>query len=437
MQVSVESNSDIKRTLTISVPQEEVDAVTTKRYDEVKRTARIDGFRPGKIPMSVIKQKFGASIKAEALSELTQNFFYKAIMEEKLNPASQPVITPNDNAAEGFEFSATFEVYPEITLNSFDNLELKKPVAVISDDDIDGMVEKLRTQKIVWKEVKRKAKDGDRVTINFTGMVNDEAISDEPIKDFPVVLGSKSMIPGFEKELKGVKKTEELAFELAFPDDYQEKKLAGQLGQFQVSVNLVEGSKLPEVDEEFIKEFGVDSGDMADFREDLSKNMTVEADKALLSKRKEIVMDALVENNDVSVPEALVDNEINQMMASMKERAEQGQQSPLPMPELPREMFEAQAKKRVKLGLLLSEVIKVNDIKADDEKVQQRIEEFAQQYGDPEEVINWYKSNPQERSKIESVVLEDQLVDWMLEKSKVTEEALSFDELMNSAQAAS
>lgn len=437
MQVSVESNSDIKRTLTISVPQEEVDAVTTKRYDEVKRTARIDGFRPGKIPMSVIKQKFGASIKAEALSELTQNFFYKAIMEEKLNPASQPVITPNDNAAEGFEFSATFEVYPEITLNSFDNLELKKPVAVISDDDIDGMVEKLRTQKIVWKEVKRKAKDGDRVTINFTGMVNDEAISEEPIKDFPVVLGSKSMIPGFEKELKGVKKTEELAFELAFPDDYQEKKLAGQLGQFQVSVNLVEGSKLPEVDEAFIKEFGVDSGDMADFREDLSKNMTVEADKALLSKRKEIVMDALVENNDVSVPEALVDNEINQMMASMKERAEQGQQSPLPMPELPREMFEAQAKKRVKLGLLLSEVIKVNDIKADDEKVQQRIEEFAQQYGDPEEVINWYKSNPQERSKIESVVLEDQLVDWMLEKSKVTEEALSFDELMNSAQAAS
>ena len=437
MQVSVESNSDIKRTLTISVPQEEVDAVTTKRYDEVKRTARIDGFRPGKIPMSVIKQKFGASIKAEALSELTQNFFYKAIMEEKLNPASQPVITPNDNAAEGFEFSATFEVYPEITLNSFDNLELKKPVAVISDDDIDGMVEKLRTQKIVWKEVKRKAKDGDRVTINFTGMVNDEAISEEPIKDFPVVLGSKSMIPGFEKELKGVKKTEELAFELAFPDDYQEKKLAGQLGQFQVSVNLVEGSKLPEVDEEFIKEFGVDSGDMADFREDLSKNMTVEADKALLSKRKEIVMDALVENNDVSVPEALVDNEINQMMASMKERAEQGQQSPLPMPELPREMFEAQAKKRVKLGLLLSEVIKVNDIKADDEKVQQRIEEFAQQYGDPEEVINWYKSNPQERTKIESVVLEDQLVDWMLEKSKVTEEALSFDELMNSAQAAS
>ena len=437
MQVSVESNSDIKRTLTILVPQEEVDAVTTKRYDEVKRTARIDGFRPGKIPMSVIKQKFGASIKAEALSELTQSFFYKAIMEEKLNPASQPVITPNDNATEGFEFSATFEVYPEITLNSFDNLELKKPVAVISDDDIDGMVEKLRTQKIVWKEVKRKAKDGDRVTINFTGMVNDEAISEEPIKDFPVVLGSKSMIPGFEKELKGVKKTEELAFELAFPDDYQEKKLAGQLGQFKVSVNLVEGSKLPEVDEAFIKEFGVDSGDMADFREDLSKNMTGEADKALLSKRKEIVMDALVENNDVSVPEALVDNEINQMMASMKERAEQGQQSPLPMPELPREMFEAQAKKRVKLGLLLSEVIKVNDIKADDEKVQQRIEEFAQQYGDPEEVINWYKSNPQERSKIESVVLEDQLVDWMLEKSKVTEEALSFDELMNSAQAAS
>lgn len=433
MQVSVESNSDIKKTLTIVVPQEEVDTAINKRYDDVKRNARIDGFRPGKVPMSVIKKQFGASVKAEALSELTQSFFYKAIMEEKINPASPPVITPNEDNKDGYEFSASFEVYPEIKINPVEDLTINSPVVEIADADIDGMIEKLRTQKITWKEVKTKAKKDQRVTINFEGVVNDKPVSEDPIKGFPVVIGSGNMIPGFEDELKGVKVGEELSFEVTFPKDYQQADFAGQTGKFDVKVEKVEKSELPEVNEEFIKEFGVESGDMADFRADLTKNMTGELDRALASKRKQVVLDAITENNDVSVPEALIDNEISLMMDNLKQQSEQSGQ---PSPELPKELFHEQATKRVKLGLLLSEVIKQNDIKADADKVQQRIEEFAQTYQSPEEVINWYNSNPAERSKVESGVLEDQLVDWVLEKAKVTETTLTFEELMNSAKAA-
>jgi len=431
MQVSVESTSDIKRTLTIVVPQSEVDTAMNKRYDDVKRNARIDGFRPGKVPMSVIKKKFGASIKSEALSELTQSFFYKAIMEEKLNPASAPVITPNDEVTEGYEFSASFEIYPEITVNPIEDLELNSPVAVIADTDIDAMVEKLQSQKLVWKEVKFKIKNGSRATLNFEGSVNGKAISEEPIKDFPIEVGSGNMIPGFEKNLIGAKTGDDLSFEVTFPEDYQQKDFAGQVGQFDVEVVKVETSKAPKIDEAFIKEFGVESGNLDDFRADLTKNMSLELDRALATKRKEVVMDALVANNKVSVPEALVDNEIEQMMASFKQKNQQTQQADF---DLPKEVFQEQAAKRVKLGLLLSEVIKINEIKADDEKVEKRIEDFAQSYGDPAEVITWYNSNPQERAKIESVVLEDQLVDWVLEKAKVTETSLSFEELMSPAK---
>ncbi|PCI22828.1 MAG: trigger factor [Piscirickettsiaceae bacterium] len=428
MQVSIESNSDLKKTMTIVVPQEEVDTAINKRLEDVKRTARIDGFRPGKIPMSVIKSKFGKGIRAEALSELTQNFFYKAIMEEKLKPASAPVITPNEDHKEGFEFSASFEVYPDVKVAAINELELEKPTSEVAESDIDDMVEKLRSQKSDWNTVEAKAEDGHRVSISFEGHVGDKSISEEPIKNFPVIIGSKNMIPGFEDKLMGASAGDKLSFEVTFPEDYQEKDFAGKLGKFDVEVDKVEASELPTIDEDFIKEFGVESGVLADFRADLAKNMNMELERALASKRKQIVMDAIIENNELDVPEALVDNEISQMMSSLKEKAQQAQQ-PTDM-DLPKELFEDQATRRVKLGLLLSEIIKDNDIKADADRVQERIKEFAQTYQSPEEVVNWYNSNPQELNKIESVVLEDQLVDWVLETAKVKETTISFKEIM-------
>lgn len=430
MQVSVETVSDLKRNMTVVIPQEEVDAAISKRFDQVKRTARIDGFRPGKIPMSVIKQKFGASVKAEALSELTQNFFYKALMEEKINPASQPVITPNDEKEGDFEFTASFEVYPEVSLKAVEELKLKKPVSSVEKGDIDKMIEKLREQKATWKDAKSKAKkvkDGNQVIIDFEGKVNDTPISEEKITDFSVVIGSKSMIPGFEDALVDAKAGDQLSFDVTFPEDYQQKDFAGQVGHFEVDVKTIQSRELPEIDETFIKEFGVESGTEEDFKADLKKNMSMELDRALSGKRKEIVMDAIVEHNELSVPEALVDSEVEQMIAQLKQNTQQTQQSE---PDLPKELFEERATKRVKLGLLLSELIKQNDLQVDESQVQQRIEDFAQTYQSPAEVIDWYNNNPQERQKLESVVLEDQIVDWVLERAKVTETKLTFEELM-------
>jgi len=313
-------------------------------------------------------------------------------------------------------------------VSAVDALELEKPSSEIAESDIDDMIEKLRTQKSNWNVFDGKAEDGHRVSIDFEGKVGEKSISDEPIKSFPVEIGSNNMIPGFEEKLIGASAGDKLSFEVTFPENYQEKDFAGQPGQFDVEVEKVEARELPVIDKDFINEFGVESGELVDFRQDLSKNMTMEMDRALAAKRKQIVMDAIVDNNELEVPEALVDNEINQMMASLKEKAQQAQQ-PTDM-DLPKELFEDQAARRVKLGLLLSELIKDNDIKADADRVQERIKEFAQTYQSPEEVINWYNSNPEELNKIESVVLEDQLVDWVLEKAKIKETTITFKELM-------
>lgn len=428
MQVSVEVNSDLKRTMTIVVPQADVDAAVNKRLEDAKRHARIDGFRPGKVPMHVIKSKYGQGIKAEALSEITQSNFYEAITQEKLVPASAPVITPNEDNKENFEFSASFEVYPEITINPIENLEIKKPTAEVAEADIDAMVEKLRSQKSVWKDFEGKSEDGHRVVISFEGNVNDKPISEERIKDFPVVLGSKSMIPGFEDNLLGVSAGDKISFDAQFPEEYAEKDFAGQTGHFDAEVEKIEVSELPEVDDEFLKGFGVEDGDVKKFREDLLNNMNTELDRGLAAKRKQIVMDAIVENNELIVPEAMVDNEVSQMIASLKENTQQAQQNE---PELPKELFEEQATRRVKLGMLLSEVIKVNEIKADGEKVRKTIEDFAKTYKSPEEVVNYYYSNQEELNKVENVVLEEQLVDWVYEKAKITETTLSFEEVMS------
>ena len=432
MQVSVESNSELKRTITVVVPQAEVDEAIKKRLDDAKRNVRIDGFRAGKVPMQVIKSKFGKGIKAEALSEITQSSFYKAVMQEKIQPASAPVITANDANTDGYEFSASFEVYPEIKINPVEELALETVSAEVADSDIDEMIEKLRGQKSTWSEVEGKSEDGQRVTISFDGLVNDKPVSEEPIKGFPVVLGSKSMIEGFEENLTGVSAGDKVSFDATFPEEYGEKDFAGQTGHFNVEVEKVEESELPEVNDEFLKGFGVEEGGVEKFREDLLANMTMELERTLASKRKEVVMDAIVENNELSVPEAMVDAEIDQMIKSLNEKAAQAQQPA--QPDLPKELFEVQATKRVKLGMLLSEVIKVNEIKADADRVKSKIEEFAKSYPNADEVVNWYYSNPEELSKIENVVLEDQLVDWVLEKAKTTEKVSTFAEIMDGNQ---
>lgn len=429
MQVSVESNSELKRTMTVVVPQVEIDEAIKKRLDDAKRNVRLDGFRAGKVPMHVVKSKFGKSIKAEALSEITQSSFYKAVMQEKIQPASAPVITPNeDRTEEGFEFSASFEVYPEVKVNPLEDLEIETVSAEVAESDVDEMIEKLRSQKSDWKEIDSKSEDGNRVVISFDGLVNDKPVSEERITGFPVILGSKSMIEGFEENLTAVSAGDKVSFDAQFPEDYAEKDFAGQTGHFNVEVEKVEASELPEVNAEFVKGFGVEDGDLKKFREDLIDNMKTELEQTLAGKRKECVMDAIIASNELTVPEAMVDAEINQMITSFNEKAAQAQQPA--QPDLPKELFEVQATKRVQLGMLLSEVIKENELKADGDRVRAKIESFAKSYPTPEDVVNWYYSNQEELNKVENLVLEDQLVDFVLEKAKSTEKAVSFEEVM-------
>lgn len=434
MQVSVESLSELKRAMKVVVPKEVVEQAIGGRLAELSKNVRLDGFRPGKVPMRVIKSKFGAQVKGEVQAQLMEKSFYEALTQEKLKPAGAPQITPEENPEEGLAYSAEFEVYPEVTLTELSGLNIEKPTAEVGEADIDEMVERLRTQRCKWTEVERESQDKDRVTIDFEGKVNDEPVSKEPVKGFPVTLGSGSMIPGFEDNLVGVKAGQELTFDATFPEDYAEKKFAGQTGHFEATVVKVEESHLPEVDAEFMQSFGVESGSVEEFRADLKKNMELELKRALSGKVKQNVMDVLLENNELTLPDALVDGEIDQLIQSMKQRAQQ--QNSAETPDIPRDLVEDQAKKRVKLGLIMAEIVQKNAIKVDGQRVRAKVEDFAQTYHSPEEVVNWYYSNPNELQKVESAVLEDQLVDWVLEHASVTEVSSSFSDVMGTGQQA-
>ena len=429
MQVSVESLSDLKRAMKVVVPQEVVDEAIGGRLAELSRSVRLDGFRPGKVPMRVIKSQFGARVKGEVQANLVEKSFYEALNQEQLKPAGAPQITQEENPEAGLAYSAVFEIYPEVALSDLSALSIEKLSAEVADSDIDEMVERLRSQRVKWNEVDRASEKDDRVIIDFEGKVNDEPISEERIKNFPVTLGSGSMIPGFEDQLTGVTAGQTLEIEATFPEDYSEAKYAGQTGKFDVEVIKVEVSELPAVDAEFAKAFGVESGDMEEFRADLKKNMELELKRALAGSVKQNVMDALLENNEFQLPEALVDGEIDQLIESLKQQnAQQGQTA---MPDVPRDLVEEQAKKRVKLGLIMAEIVQQNKMTADGQRVREKIEEFAQTYHAPEEVVNWYYSNPKELQKVESAVLEDQLVDYVLEAATVTEVPSNFKDVMN------
>lgn len=429
MQVSVESLSDLKRSMKVVVPQEVVDEAIGGRLAELSRSVRLDGFRPGKVPMRVIKSQFGARVKGEVQASLMEKSFYEALNQEQLKPAGAPQITPDESEQAGLAYSAVFEVYPEVTLTDMSGLTIEKATAVVAEGDVDEMIERLRTQRTSWNEVARASASGDRVTIDFEGVVNEEPISEERIKNFPLILGSGSMIPGFEDQLIGVTVGQQVKIEATFPEDYSEKKFAGQTGQFDAEVIKVEESQLPEVDAEFMKSFGVESGDREEFRSDLKKNMELELKRALSGKLKQNVMDVLLENNELQLPESLVDGEIDQLIRSLKQQNAQ-QPNGGEMPDLPRDMFEEQAKKRVKLGLIMAEIVQQNKISVDGQRVREKIDEFAQTYHSPEEVVNWYYSNPKELQKVESAVLEDQLVDWVIEHATVAEVESSFKDVM-------
>ncbi len=431
MQVSVETTQGLERRISISVPAESVDVEVKNRLRHIAKTQRINGFRPGKVPPSVIQKRYGKSVRQEVAGELMQRNFVDAIVAEKLNPAGRPEFVAKSNEeGKALEFEATFEVYPEIELKGLDSIKVEKPAVEVTEKDIDEMFVTLQNQHKTWKENKRKTKKGDKLTINFTGRIDGEEFEGGKAENFELELGASRMIPGFETDIIGMKVGEEKTITVTFPEDYHAENLKGKEAEFDIVVNKTEGPVVPNIDEEFAKLFGVEEGGIDALREEVSKNMTRELTQAVKAKVKEQVIEGILDANDVEIPASLIAQEVDVLRQQAMQRFA-GQMDPNNMPELPADMFEEQAKKRVKTGLLLGEVIKVNELKVDENKVNELIASAASAYEDPQEVIEYYATNKELNQQMQNVALEEQAVEMVLASAKVKEKKASFQDIMN------
>lgn len=429
MQVSVETTSGLERRMTVELPVERIDSEVQSRLQRMSRSARVKGFRPGKVPQKVLAQQYGKQIRDEVVGELIQSSYFEAISQQSLQPAGMPSIEPKVNeAGKNLEFIATFEVMPEVTLADVAGVKLERKVAEVSDADLDKMLETLRKQRASWQAVDRAAAEGDRLNIDFKGTIDGEEFTGNAGNGVPVTIGAKRMIAGFEEGLVGAKAGDELTLDLQFPEEYAHKEVAGKPVKFAVKVNSVEESKLPELDEEFAKSFGIGDGSLESLREEVRQNMVREMKQALTEGNKRAVMDKLLELNQIEVPQALVENEAETLKQQMQQQmyAPQGKSGV----QLDTSMFMDQAKRRVSLGLILSETIKANGLKADEDTVRAKVEDLASTYEEPQEVIDWYYADKRRLSQVESLVLEEAVVDWVYGKADVAEKTSSFDEVM-------
>ncbi|GGO72177.1 trigger factor [Bowmanella pacifica] len=430
MQVSVETTKGLERRLTITVPADKIDVAVKSRLQQLAKTQRVNGFRPGKVPVTVIQKRFGQAVRQEIAGEVMQRNFYEAVVQEKLNPAGMPAFElKKDNQGEDLEFVASFEVYPEVEIKDLNKIKVEKPVVEISDKDLDNMMDTLRKQHANWKEGKRKAKKDDRVTIDFVGTIDGEEFEGGKAEGFQLELGKGRMIPGFEEPIVGKKAGEEVVAEVTFPEDYHAEKLKGKAAQFAIKVTKVEGLDLPEVNDEFAKLFGVEDGGVEALRGEVRKNMLRELEQTLKNQVKEQVIKGLLETNEVELPKALVSQEINVLRQQAMQRFGDQQQGNLP--QLPDELFEENARRRVSIGLLLGEVIKQKELKVDQAKVDALIETTASAYEDPTEVVTYYKGNKELMQQMQNIALEDQAVESVLADAKVKEVKKAFDEIMN------
>ncbi|MDG1752085.1 MAG: trigger factor [Thalassotalea sp.] len=431
MQVSVETTQGLERKLTISVPAEKIDVEVKNRLRHIAKTQKINGFRPGKVPPSVIQKRYGASVRQEIAGEVMQRNFVEAIIAEKINPAGRPqFIAKSNEDGKDLEFEATFEIYPEVEVKDVEKIKVERPAVEVTDKDLDEMFVTLQKQHQTWKENKRKTKKGDKLTIDFLGRVDGEEFEGGKAEGFELELGASRMIPGFETDIIGMKVGEEKTISVTFPEDYHAENLKVKEAEFDIKVIKTEGAVLPNIDDEFAKLFGVEEGGVEALREEVKKNMTRELNQAVKAKVKEQVIEGLLEANDIELPSALVAQEVDVLRQQAMQRFA-GQMDPKNMPELPSDMFEEQAKRRVKVGLLLGEVIKTNELKVDEAKVTELIESAASAYEDPQEVIEYYKTNKEMNQQMQNVALEEQAVEVLIASAKVKDMKSSFQDVMN------
>jgi trigger factor len=427
MQVSVEKTSDLERKVTVGVPAEEVEGAVKERLEEARKNLRLDGFRPGKVPMQEVRRRYGTAVRQEVMGEVMRNNFIKAMEEESLQPAGMPQFeTTKNQPGEDLEFTATFEVYPQVELADLSQVQLERPVSEVTEADIDEMIETLRNQRAEWQVVEGPAQNDDRVNIDYEGTVNGEAFEGGSAQGQSLVLGSGQMVPGFEEGIEGMSAGDEKDIEVTFPEEYHEESLAGQPAKFHVKVHQVERKALPEVDAEFMQAFGVESGDMDEFRTEVRKNMERELRNQIKNKEKEQVMDGLVQLHDFELPQALIKQEVERMRNQMVQQFGGGQQFDSSM--LPDELFQDQAERSVRIGLIMRSVIDQYELQADSDRVKEYVEELASQYEQPQEVVNYVYSNQQQLEQVEGAVLEEQLVDLVKDKAQVTEKEMSYQE---------
>jgi len=437
MQVSIETISNLSRKMTVGIPAERIDSAVNARLADVAKNARIDGFRPGKVPMQVVRQRFGLGARQEVLGKVINDTFAEAVNQQALRPAGMPSITAvNDKPGQVFEYVATFDVYPHISLKDFSAIEIARPVASVTDADVDAMIEHIRNQRATFAAVERAARDGDQVTINYTGLRNGEEFDGGKAEGQTLALGSKSMIPGFEDGIVGMKAGEEKMIDLVFPADYPAENLKGAAVQFRIAVLAVAEKNVPEVTEDFLRQIGVNEGGIDQFRADVRTNMERELKRVARNRVKEQVYNTLIRMHEFELPQALVDNEIRAMRQNMAQQFGANAKNLDLEKLLPAERFHDQAKQRVATGLLLNEIIVSKSLKPDAAKVRATIEEMASVYGDPQQVINYYYSQPQLLQQVEGGVLEDEAVDLVLANARVLDKPSSYQEVINNTPAA-
>jgi trigger factor len=433
MQVTVETVSKLERKMRITVPASEVSEKVEVKIKEAASQVRIKGFRPGKVPIREVRRRFGPGILQEVSSEIMQQSFAAAVDQQSLKPAGMPEI--KDVVMEldkDLTFSALIEIFPEIKLGAFGDIKVTKPVADVSPDDLELMIEKLRDQRKSFVVVDRAAALDDQVTIDFAGTVDGEAFDGGQGDDNKLILGSNTMIPGFEDGIVGLTAGKEQDITVTFPDDYQAEDLAGKQAVFAVKVHEVAESTLPELNEDFFKEFGVEDGGMAAFRVEVQNNMEKELKAAVENRVKTQVMDGLILVTPVDSPKALVNDECQRMRQEMVQQFGGGQQFDVNM--LPLELFTDQAERRVKLGLIVNAIVEQNNVVSDEARVRTKIEEIASSYEQPEQLINYYYSNEQQLSQVQSLVLEEQIVSLILDSADIEETRVSYEEALKPAE---
>jgi trigger factor len=433
VQVSVEKTSNLERRIKVTIPAEEIDQKTNKKLQEISGKVKLPGFRPGKVPMQVVKQRYGDSARQEIVADSIRDSYLEIIKKENLKPAGQPQIQPNQSKfGDPLEYIATLEVLPEIKLANMDDVKIEKLTAEVTDQDVENMLQKLLKQHAEWQEVEREAHNGDNLIIDFEGKIKGETFKGGSSKDFRFELGAGMMLADFETQLEGHKAGDTIEFKLKFPKDYTDGNVAGKKADFEVKIHKVLEPKMPEINEEFLKKVGITEGGEKTLKDELRKNMQLQLEGAINSQFRNKLIDKLLEHNPVEIPKVMLESEISRLQQQAQQQfAQYTRDKTKELPLLPREAVEDTAKRRVSLGLISGKIIEELGLKADSKQVKEKLEELTRGRENATEIINWYYKNREHLFEIEALVLEEQVMDKVQSQIKVEEKKVSFDEIMN------